>query len=100
MTNAIRNRLRAKGIKVASTGGANVYKINGKVTMGRGKTAGTQSVKIDWQLLSSTGRDLGSVTQQSDVPKGSLDRSWGPAAVSAGNAAAAEIAKLIAKSRS
>ncbi|GBE43396.1 hypothetical protein BMS3Bbin10_01472 [bacterium BMS3Bbin10] len=100
LTNAIRNRLRAKGIKVASTGGANVYKINGKVTMGRGKTAGTQSVKIDWQLLSSTGRDLGSVTQQSDVPKGSLDRSWGPAAVSAGNAAAAEIAKLIAKSRS
>lgn len=100
LTNAIRNRLRAKGIRVASTGGANVYKINGKVTMGKGKTAGTQSVNIDWQLLSSTGRDLGSVTQQTDVPKGSLNRSWGPAALSAGNAAAAEIIKLIAKSES
>jgi hypothetical protein len=59
----------------------------------------TQSVKIVWQLLSPKGKDLGSVTQQSDVAKGSLDKSWGPAATSAGNAAANEILKLIAKSR-
>jgi len=100
LTKAIRRRLEVKGVHIASTGGSNVYKINGKVTMSRGKTAATQNVKIDWQLLSSSGRDLGSVTQQSDVPKGSLDRSWGPAALSAGNAAATEILKLIAKSRS
>ncbi len=100
LTNAIRRRLEAKGIQIASTSGTNVYKINGKVTMGKGKAANTQSVRIDWQLLSSKGKDLGSVTQQSEVPKGSLDRSWGAAALSAGNAAAIEIIKLIDKSKS
>lgn len=100
LTNALRNRLRIKGIHVADTGGTEVYKVNGKVTIGSGKTAGTQSVKIDWQLLSGSGRDLGSVTQQSDVPKGSLDSSWGPWAISAGRAAAAEIIKLINKEQS
>ena len=98
LTNAIRQRLRVKGVQIANTGGRDVYKINGKVTMNT-KSSTTQNVKIEWQLLSPKGKDLGSVTQQSDVPKGSLDKSWGPAASSAGNAAANEILKLIAKSR-
>lgn len=100
LTNAIRHRLEVKGMHIASTGGGNVYKVNGKVTIGKGKSASTQSVRIDWQLLSSAGRDLGSVTQQSEVAKGSLDRSWGAVALSAGNAAATEIIKLITKSKS
>lgn len=98
LTKAIRQRLRVKGVHIASTGGVDVYKINGRVTMGKASST-TQSVKIVWQLLSPKGKDLGSVTQQSDVAKGSLDKSWGPAATSAGNAAANEILKLIAKSR-
>jgi len=98
LTKAIRQRLRVKGVHIASTGGVDVYKIHGKVTMGKASST-TQSVKIVWQLLSPKGKDLGSVTQQSDVAKGSLDKSWGPAATSAGNAAANEILKLIAKSR-
>jgi len=98
LTKAIRQRLRVKGVHIASTGGVDVYKINGKVTMGKAGST-SQSVKIVWQLLSPKGKDLGSVTQQSSVAKGSLDKSWGPAATSAGNAAANEILKLIAKSR-
>lgn len=100
LANAIRRQLAFKGIHIARNSGSNIYKINGKVTMGKGKTAKTQSVRIDWQLLSSTGDHLGTVEQKSEVPKGSLDRSWGAVALSAGNAAATEIIKMIAKGKS
>jgi hypothetical protein len=98
LTNAIRTRLRARGVQIASTSGKSVYKINGKVKMGPAP-GGNQRVKIEWRLLSPTGKDLGAVTQSSDVPKGSLDKTWGPAALSAGDAAASEILKLIKKSQ-
>ena len=98
LTNAVRTRLRARGVHIASTGGKSVYKVNGKVQIGPAP-GGNQRVKIEWRLLSATGKDLGAVTQQSDVPKGSLDKTWGPAALSAGNAAAGEIMKLIKKNQ-
>lgn len=98
LTNALRERLRAKGVQIASTGGTNVYKINGKVSVSAA-SGGKERIRIDWTLLGPSGQDLGSVTQQSDVEKGSLNRSWGPAAKAAGNAAASELLKLIEKSR-
>lgn len=98
LTNALRKRLGARGVQIASTSGKSVYKINGKVKLGPAP-GGKQRVKIEWRLLSPTGKDLGAVTQQSDVAKGSLDKSWGPAAVSAGDAAASEILKLIKKNQ-
>ncbi len=98
LTNALRKRLGARGVQIASTSGKSVYKISGKVKMGPAP-GGNQRVKIEWRLLSPTGKDLGAVTQQSDVPKGSLDKTWGPAALSAGDAAASEILKLIKKNR-
>lgn len=99
LTNAVKDKLRARGVQIASTGGSDVYRINGKVTMGPAPGS-NQRVQIVWRLTSPTGRDLGTVTQQSEVAKGSLDRSWGQAAVSAGGAAAAEIIKLIEKNKS
>ncbi len=98
LTNALRTRLRARGVHVSSVGGKNVYKVNGKVQMGPAP-GGNQRVKIEWRLLSASGKDLGAVTQQIDVPKGSYDKTWGPAAISAGNAAASEILKLIKKNQ-
>lgn len=94
----MKKRLEARGVHIASTGGKDVYRINGKVTMGPAPGS-NQRVQIVWRVSSPTGQDLGSVSQQSDVPKGSLDKKWGPAAVSAGNAAANELLKLIEKSR-
>lgn len=98
LTNAVKEKLSARGVQIASTGGKDVYRINGKVTLGPAP-GGSQRVRIVWRLASPTGSDLGSVTQQSDVPKGSLDKSWGPAATSAGGAAAAELLKLIEKNK-
>ena len=99
LTNAVKDKLRARGVQIATTGGSDVYRINGKVT--RGPAPGSnQRVQIVWRLTSPTGQDLGTVTQQSEVAKGSLDKSWGQAAVSAGGAAAAEIIKLIEKNKS
>lgn len=98
LTNALRSRLKEQGIRITSSGGDGIYKVSGRVTVGKA-SGGKENVKIVWQLTSPTGRDLGTVTQQSSVPKGSLDRKWGPAAASAGNAAASEIIKLIKKNR-
>jgi hypothetical protein len=98
LTNALRTRLRARGVHVSSVGGKNVYKVNGKVQTGPAP-GGKQRIKITWRLLNGSGKDLGAVTQQTDVPKGSYDKTWGPAAISAGNAAASEILKLIKKNQ-
>lgn len=98
LTNAMRSRLEAQGVRLANIGGNGVYKVSGRVTMDKA-SGGNESVKIVWQLTSPSGQNLGTVTQQSTVPKGSLDKSWGQAAVSAGNAAAAEVVKLIKKNR-
>jgi len=99
LTNAVKEKLQARGVQIATTGGSDVYRVNGKVTMGPAPGS-NQRVQIVWRLTSPTGQDLGTVTQQSEVAKGSLDSSWGQAAVSAGNAAAAEIIKLIEKNKS
>lgn len=98
LTKAVKSRLQARGVQIATTGGNDVYRVNGKVTMGPAP-GGNQRVQIVWRLSSPTGQNLGTVTQQSDVAKGSLDKSWGPAATAAGNAAAAELLKLMQKNR-
>lgn len=98
LTNAVRERLKARGVQIATTGGRDVYRISGEVTMGPAPGS-NQRVQIVWKLSGPSGQNLGTVTQQSNVPKGSLDRAWGPAALSAGNAAAAELLKLLEKDR-
>jgi hypothetical protein len=56
---------------------------------------GKETVTIVGAVLAPDGTQLGITRQKKDVRKGSLDKSWGPAARAAAAAAASDIAKLI-----
>ena len=94
LTAALSRQLVARGLKQATAFQANVYEVQGTVRIapvGKGK----ESVTIIWVVLGPDGTQLGVTKQTRDVCKGSLDKTWGPAANAAASAAAADIAKLI-----
>jgi hypothetical protein len=94
LAEALSRQLAARGVAAATAFQANVYEVQGTVRIapaGKGK----QSVTIVWVVLGSDGTQLGITRQKKDVRKGSLDKTWGPAANAAAAAAAADIVKLI-----
>jgi hypothetical protein len=96
LTAAIKKRLYAKGVKLATVPTGNTYTIKGTVSVTDG-TAGKQSIRIDWQVLDPNGKRVGTVSQQNNIPKGSLDGPWGAIADAAAGAAADGIVKLLPK---
>ena len=98
LTLAIKKQLFAKGIKLASSSGGNTYTVRGKVRTSRA-SGGQQDIKIDWQVFDPSGESLGTVSQANKIPRGSLDKAWGPIADQAASAAADGIVKLIPKKR-
>jgi hypothetical protein len=91
---ALTKELAARGLTPATAFQANVYEVQGTVKLapaGKGK----QSVTIIWVVLGPDGTQLGITRQTKTVRKGSLDRTWGPAARAAAAAAAADIVRLI-----
>jgi hypothetical protein len=91
---ALTEQLAARGLKPADAFQANVYEVQGTVKLAPA-AKGKESVTIVWVVLSPDGSQLGITRQKKDVRKGSLNRSWGPAAKAAAAAAAADIVKLI-----
>jgi hypothetical protein len=98
LANALKKRLSAGGIKLASAPAGNVYTVKAKVSLTNGPS-GRQNVRIDWQVTSPRGGKLGTVSQQNTIPKGSLNGPWGPVADAAARAAADKIIELLPKSR-
>jgi hypothetical protein len=96
LTAAIKKRLYAKGVKLATVPTGNTYTVKGTVRVTDG-AAGKQSIRIDWQVLDPNGKRLGTVSQQNNIPKGSLDGPWGAIADAAAGAAADGIVKLLPK---
>ena len=94
LTDALASRLSAAGIAAGSAQATNAYLVEGTVKVAAAK-GGRQSVHIDWTVFAPDGRTLGGVSQVKLVHKGSLDKTWGPAADAAARAAASEIAKLL-----
>jgi hypothetical protein len=60
---------------------------------------GKQLVTVRWALALAEGRELGQVSQQNDVPAGSLNGQWGDLAYAIAGAAAPGIAELIEKAK-
>jgi len=56
-----------------------------------------QHIKIVWHLRRADGSEIGTVGQENDVPKGSLDSAWGDVAYSVAAAAEGGIAQLISR---
>jgi hypothetical protein len=94
LSSALAKRLARVGIKTATSFGANVYSVEGVVTVAASK-AGRKSVSIVWKVFGPDGSTLGGVAQTEGYPWGSLSHKWGRAADAAAGAAAGEIAKLI-----
>jgi|CXWK01.1.fsa_nt_gi hypothetical protein len=98
LTAAIQRELSNKGVALTSAPSPSTYKVEGKVAMGQGKD-GKQPIKIDWTVLDPKGNKLGTVTQNNDVPQGSLDGPWGKTADAAAAAAAQGILKLLPQAK-
>lgn len=98
LTAAIKKQLSGKGVKLTSARGSNVYTVAGKVKMGRA-SGNNQTIAIEWRVTDPKGKNLGKVSQNNTIKKGSLDRSWGRAADAAAAAAADGIVKLLPRSR-
>jgi hypothetical protein len=96
LTAAIKKRLYAKGVKLATIQTGNTYTVKGTVSVTDG-SGGKQSIRIDWQVLDPNGKRVGTVSQQNNIPKGSLDGPWGAVADAAAGAAADGIVKLLPK---
>ncbi|HEY1797731.1 MAG TPA: hypothetical protein VGG57_16585 [Stellaceae bacterium] len=59
---------------------------------------GKQHIKIVWRLRRADGSQVGTVGQENDVPKGTLDGAWGDVAYTVAVAAESGILELIARS--
>jgi hypothetical protein len=96
LTAAIKKRLYAKGVKLATVQTGNTYTVKGIVSVTDG-SGGKQSIRIDWQVLDPNGKRVGTVVQKTTITKGSLDGPWGPIADVAAGKAVEEIIKLLPK---
>jgi hypothetical protein len=94
LTAALKKRLSAGGVKLASAPSRSVYTVKGTVTMAD-LAGGKQSIHIDWLVLAPGGKRLGTVSQQNTIPKGSLNGPWGAIADAAAVKAASDIIKLL-----
>ena len=98
LTAAIKKRLNAGGVKLATSAAANVYTVKGSVSVADAG-GGKQSIRIDWVVLNPNGSKRGTVSQQNTIPKGSLNGPWGAIADAAAADAAKGIIKLLPPSR-
>ena len=91
---AVTKRLAAAGLKAATAFEASIYEIQGTVRLT--PASGTkEKVRIVWVVFSPEGKQLGVVSQERFIRKGSLDRKWGGAADAAAQGAVADILKLL-----
>ncbi len=94
LTAAMRKTLSAAGWPVVTKRAPNALTIVGRVKFVAKGTA-NQQVSVRWEVQSPDGKTLGDVKQANDVPRGSLDRGWGPAAFAVAEAAATGIFDIV-----
>ena len=93
LSNAMKTELQQAGIGAASAG-QRAYSVAGKVAVTAVKD-GKQSVKIDWRVTDPGGTLLATVTQNNEIPAGTLDGQWGGIASDAAQGAASRIKQII-----
>lgn len=97
LTRAMRDRLRAKGIKLTSQATDSVYQIRGTVKVGDA-ASGQQPIQIDWRIYAPNGKRLDGIVQKNKLPAGTLDGAWGQIADLAAEGAADDIILVLSKS--
>lgn len=96
LTTAMARALARSGLDVTQAADADVLVLHGEVALGPA-TGATQPISLRWRVDDPAGRDLGRVSQDNQIPAGSLDARWGPVADLAAAAAADGVRDLIAK---
>ena len=94
LTAAMRKTLAAAGWPVVTKRAPDALTIVGRVKVAAKGTA-NQSVSVRWEVQSPDGKTLGDVKQANDVPNGTLDQGWGPAAFAVAEAAAGGIFDIV-----
>lgn len=94
LTNAIQRELTKNGVTLAPGGGAEAYKVEGRVVVGQ-VANGKQPIEIEWQVKDPTGKKLGVVSQKNNITAGSLDGPWGKIADMVAEAAVKRIVELL-----
>jgi hypothetical protein len=97
LTAAMRKTLSAAGWPVVSKPQPDALTIVGRVKVA--KKGKSQSVSLNWAVKSPDGKTLGNVKQANEVPAGSLDQGWGPAATAVAEAAATGIFDIVKRYR-
>lgn len=93
LTTAIQRELTKNGVTL-TPGGAQAYKVEGKVIVGQ-VANGKQPIEIEWQVKDPTGKKLGTVSQKNNIAAGSLDGPWGKIADMVAEAAVKRIVELL-----
>jgi len=96
LTGALQRELARKGVALSNAPSVQTYVVAGNVVVGQGNQ-GKQPIQIDWTVKDPAGKELGTVSQKNEIPKGSLDGAWGKTADAAAAAAAQGILKLLPK---
>ena len=96
---AMRKILRQAGWPVVRKPGKGTLAISGSVELGDAN-GGVQQVRLAWAVMLPTGKVIGTVRQENDVPAGSLNEGWGQTAGFAAEAAAEGIFNLVGQIQS
>jgi len=91
---AMRRALRGLGARIAEDAAEAAFTLRGIVRIGEfGRDR--QRVEIDWQVLGTSGVEVGTSSQANLVPLGSLDARWGSVAEAAAEAGAEGILQIV-----
>lgn len=97
LANAVATVLRQQDLDVITDPKSQAdLRLDGQVSLSAGGS-GKQHVKIVWRLRRGDGSEIGTVGQENDVPKGTLDGAWGDVAYSVAVAAQSGILELVSR---
>ncbi len=96
LAGAMRQALAARGLATGGGLADAAYIVLGSVHVAAAaKSAGQETVSVDWAVLAPDGARLGTVSQSNNVPAGALDGRWGAVArIVAENGAQGVVAML------
>jgi hypothetical protein len=95
LRSALGRALAVGGLAVLGKPLANSLTVHGKVTITT-LTPQVDHVILAWEVRSPAGELVATITQENDVPAGSLNNSWGPIAGAAAQGGADGILQLVA----
>ena len=96
LANAVAAVLKRQNLAIVAAGEKADLYVDAEISVSPGK-AGRQHVKIVWRVRRGDGSEIGTVGQESDVPRGLLNGPWGDTAYNVAQAAGDGLMQLVAR---